>query len=195
MSTPRLNPDIRYWVTSDTHYGHQFVGVDQRGFASRDAHDRHLIDAHNDLVAKDDVVIHLGDVTFRNVTETLAIFAQLKGHYLFVPGNHDSRRVLNRIVDLKLAKGYSQSAVWPRLHEVRLATNYISFCHYPLAAWNHSDSTKVRSFNFHGHLHGSADHHHAAPYLGQGIRRDVGVDTSPNFAPFDLAELLRDGGA
>lgn len=186
MNTPRLSPDTRYWATSDTHFGHRYVAVEKRGFRSRADHDAELIDAWNDVVGPDDVVIHLGDVTFRNVTDTVAIFSQLKGHLKIVPGNHDASRVLRRIIDTKLSKNKSQSEILPRLYEVKYDSAYLSFCHYPLAAWNQSDSTTKLSINLHGHLHGSSDHHHAAPYLGPGFRYDVGVDTVPGFAPVML---------
>lgn len=192
MSTPKLRTDLNFWVTSDTHYGHRFVAEDVRKFPTKEDHDEHLIASHNRVVDKDDVVIHLGDVTFLNATKTLEVFKRLNGHYIFVAGNHDSSRILRRIVEAKLEQGKSVSEVWPRLHETKLDDVYLTFCHYPLAAWNQSDRATVTSINLHGHLHGSKSHHHAAPYLGDGIRKDIGVDNSPSFGPFNLNGLIKD---
>lgn len=189
MTTPKLNPKINYWITSDTHYGHTYV-AEQRGFPTVEEHDKFLIDAHNSLVGPNDVVIHLGDVTFHNKAKTQEIFTQLKGHMVFVPGNHDSSRILNRIVDIKHARGLTTTAVWPRLHECKYGDTYLSLCHYPLASWNYSDSRKVQSIHLHGHLHGDAGHHPVAPYVGKGIRHDIGVDTTQFLTPYSLHDLL-----
>jgi len=51
------------WFTSDTHFGHDrdFVwGV--RGFKNVDEMNKEIIKRWNSVVAKDDIVYHLGDV-------------------------------------------------------------------------------------------------------------------------------------
>lgn len=190
MSAPKLNPSIQYWITSDTHYGHRYVAVKQRGFETIEEHDNYLIDVHNSMVKPEDIVIHLGDVTFHNKANAQALFTKLQGHYIFVPGNHDSSRILNRLVEVKQDLGFNFSAIWPRLHEIKVGDTYVALCHYPLTSWNHSDSPVVKSVNLHGHLHGTAGHHDAAPYTGNGYRRDIGVDTNTFYTPYKIEDAL-----
>jgi calcineurin-like phosphoesterase family protein len=76
------------WFSSDTHFLHQLV-AGHRGFASSAEHDEAVISRWNELVRRDDLVWHLGDVGLGSETRVLEQAARLNGRKQLVTGNHD----------------------------------------------------------------------------------------------------------
>lgn len=83
-----LTPET--WIISDTHFGHQNI----LRLCSRPDDSFTLIERRwHELIGKDDLVLHLGDLAFRNTSEELQ--KQLKalpGHKFLLKGNHDRQR-------------------------------------------------------------------------------------------------------
>jgi calcineurin-like phosphoesterase family protein len=78
------------WYTSDLHFGHErIIELCHRPFSDVDDMNRNLIANWNAVVADTDTVWILGDLAMGNLDDSLACVAQLKGHKLLVPGNHD----------------------------------------------------------------------------------------------------------
>jgi calcineurin-like phosphoesterase family protein len=79
----------KIYLTSDEHYDHQNIIV----FCVRPFNDvsdmqRGLIERHNAVVSKDDVVYHVGDFSMSEKTVPF-ILPQLNGVHYLVSGNHD----------------------------------------------------------------------------------------------------------
>ncbi|MCF4165509.1 metallophosphoesterase family protein [Zavarzinia compransoris] len=144
------------FFTSDTHFGHERM-VRLRGFASKDAMDAALIERWNRIVGPDDTVHHLGDVSFRNTSETRDILERLNGTLHLVEGNHDSRQIRN------LPRWASVS----QIAEIKLDGLPAVLCHFRMAVWNRSHHGAL---HFHGHCHGAM--------AGDSQCLDVGVDTA-----------------
>lgn len=80
----------REFIIADTHFGHKnIIHYENRPFIDEDVMDEVLIKNWNDTVSKEDVVYHLGDVSFRNKEKTKEIMNQLNGKKTLIMGNHD----------------------------------------------------------------------------------------------------------
>lgn len=100
---------------SDTHFGHKNIltfpvegkmDVRYRPFGTVEEMNEALINNWNAIVSPNDIVYHLGDISFKkSLMED--ILPQLKGHKYLVLGNHDThnfdfyKRFFNKIYALK----------------------------------------------------------------------------------------------
>lgn len=82
------------WLTSDTHFGHEFVSG-SRGFATTQEHDEALRRSWARQVAAEDEVWVLGDFSLGGWREALPFLADLPGKKHLVAGNHDRCHPLN----------------------------------------------------------------------------------------------------
>ncbi len=75
-----------FWLVSDTHFGH----VEINGYTGRpgDAEERIVANWHS-LVAENDVVVHLGDLTLMHPDCIAPLLSELPGRLLLLLGNHD----------------------------------------------------------------------------------------------------------
>lgn len=75
-----------FWLISDTHFGH----VEINGYTGRpgDAEER-MLASWRSLVADDDVVVHLGDLTLMHPDCVAPLVSALPGRLLLLLGNHD----------------------------------------------------------------------------------------------------------
>ena len=128
-----------FWLISDTHFGHS----DINGYTGRpaDAEER-MVAGWRSLVADDDVVVHLGDLTLMHPDCIAPLLSALPGRLLLLLGNHDcpepetyERLGIETIPPFTLPHGG-----WT-----------VSFTHAPhpeLVGPPHS-----RRLNVHGHIH------------------------------------------
>jgi len=123
------------FLISDTHFGHaNIIKYCDRPFANVDEMDQAIIKNWNSVVAPDDKVYHLGDVTLSK--KKLYILDHLNGTKVLIRGNHD-------IFKLKDYMPYFKDVL--ATHELG---GYI-LSHIPL-----HDSQKQRfRGNIHGHIH------------------------------------------
>lgn len=182
------------YLTSDTHFGHKKM-AELRGFGTDvEEHDEWVIDSWNDVVGdsvKRPLIFHLGDFAFANQERIHSLLSKLWGDIYFIPGNHDKVNNFKGLAGLELMSSLEEISYENQNGEKMR----ITLCHFPLAAWNHSDHG---SYHFHGHLHGNTEHHWCAPYEGAGTRIDIGVDCSKRLgferlSPVPLEEVLRVG--
>lgn len=160
----------KIYFTADTHFGHERM-VRMRGFPSKDAMDVALIARWNNVVGPDDTVHHLGDVSFRNTSDTSAILERLNGTLHLVAGNHDSRQIRN------LPRWASVN----QIAEVKLDGVPTVLCHFRMAVWNRSHHGAL---HLHGHCHGAM--------AGDSQCLDVGVDTAwADLGPIGIATIQR----
>src|SRR5687768_12282338 len=83
------------FFTSDTHFGHHKSLNWRYQWDSVEQMDEALVANWNSVVGPQDVVYHLGDVSFHDKRTTASILRRLNGHIHLVPGNHDddTRRI------------------------------------------------------------------------------------------------------
>lgn len=143
----------KIFVISDTHFCHAkvltFTGKDgsliRPNFKSVDDMDNTIIQNWNKTVTANDIVYHLGDVTFGNIKSNLArIMPQLAGTKRLILGNHD--------YNAKDYQPYFQKIMsWRQFGKE--FSRPIVLCHFPL----HIDSFAYRAGGnalcVHGHIH------------------------------------------
>ena len=161
----RKYPDRKVFVISDHHFDHKNIINHTRTdlFGSKEdplkEMNNYIISNHNDVVGKDDIVIILGDFSFRTGIERLKeLVSKLNGHKFLVMGNHDTIEK----PDLYLRAGFEDVFLSP----IKFNGDYYS--HYPLNASVESKdrpNTILYKFlceefkssdsgiNFHGHQH------------------------------------------
>lgn len=127
-----------------------------------------LVKNWNDCVEENDLIIHLGDIIFQR---DLSILDGLKGNKIFIKGNHDHSKTLD-----KLSKRYPVRDYMELEHD----NNFLVMFHYPIDSWN---LARRGAIHCHGHCHGTFNKYNV------GRRRfDVGVDVE-GYKPVLIDEI------
>ena len=168
--------DQSVWFTSDTHFGHRNIlkfCEKTRPFESASEMDAALIRNWNAKVQPNDIVFHLGDFSFGNLTHTKNVLEQLNGRKILIYGNHDQV-----IRDNQSAQDYFEACV--DYLRVKIDETTVCLMHFPIFSW---DCKGHGSFHLHGHTH--------AAYLNgmKGRFLDVGVDARSDQGVWSWAEI------
>jgi len=174
--------------TSDQHFGHRNICRFQpqaRGhYTCMEEMNDALVNNWNDVVAKDDTVYNLGDISFVNNGRTLGFFGRLNGTIIVIRGNHDRamdsslwQDAKNRGLIKEVHNGY---------HEVALHGKNFVLNHFAQRVWNRNNRGAIHLY---GHSHGHLP--------GLGLSVDVGVDseemkefTGDYMRPYNIEEVL-----
>ena len=149
------------YFVADEHYGHaNIIKYCNRPFEDVDDMDNVIMDNHNEIVNKDDTVIHAGDFALVNSKQAAIYISLLKGNHVFLQGSHDRWLSTGRF-----------------LWEKTIDDDQIVVCHYPMLSWPRSHHG---SCLLHGHCHGRLTSY-------PGIY-DIGVDNN-NFYPVTWNEI------
>lgn len=171
---------MNIWFTSDTHFSHNnIIKYCQRPMTNSVSMDEKIIANWNRVVARGDIVYHLGDFAFHRRKEDVEkILIRLNGQIHLVLGNHDHDPI-------RKAKGFA--SVSP-LKDIKVrytdkngqeAFQEITLCHYAMKVWKHSGRG---SWQLYGHSHGTLlDDPNA-------FQMDVGVDAN-NFTPISFHQV------
>ena len=186
---------MKTFITSDTHFFHKTTlkwdmrkrfntqfGIDEqlidKKILYRDtvSMNETIISNWNSVVSKDDIVYHLGDISFSSSQQTRQILERLNGSIYLIRGNHDKMRDINKFRDL-LADVFEYKEIKYRYNEKEY---HIIMMHYPIASWNRK---MYGSIMLHGHSHNN--------YKTSGKILDVGIDTDfGNFYPIDIEKII-----
>lgn len=155
---------MNFWFTADQHLGHvNIIKYCNRPFNGIEEHDAEIIDRHNSVVQKDDVVIHAGDFCWAKNKDQASVYTRkLSGNHIFLRGCHD------------LWLPNSAKYMWRR----RIDGHLIVVCHYAMRTWA---SSHFNSWQLYGHSHGRMQ------AIGKTL--DIGVD-SHNFYPWSFSEIV-----
>lgn len=78
------------WLTADWHLGETRLEMLQRPFKSTDEHIDVLVERFNSVVGKDDEVLMVGDVVYKNAPKSyLEHVSRFNGKKTLIRGNHD----------------------------------------------------------------------------------------------------------
>ena len=165
----------RIWFTSDTHFYHanilKFCPKTRRGADATEMTEL-MIAAWNAKVGENDLVYHLGDVSFGNEEKTKSVLFRLNGKIILIEGNHDksalSATCKSRFTEIR------------QYFRTRIDGHDVVMFHFPIFEW---DKMHHGSFHLYGHVHGNS----AVP----GRAMDVGVDMRPgaDMAPWSWDEV------
>lgn len=163
---------MNYWFTADTHFSHgNIIRYCNRPFSTIKEHDDTLIENWNKIIAKNDLVFHLGDFCFgRTDLDFDRYFSKLNGLIVFIKGNHDKLAWKNR---------HKFYAFHDSYHEIKINGQNITLCHYKMAIWNKSH---YGAWHLYGHSHGSATNEITS------LSFDCGVDCH-NFTPINFEQV------
>lgn len=166
------------FFTSDTHFLHNnIIPLENRPFDGLGDMEDTIVQNWNNVVTNDDTIFHIGDFVLGNFAKWKGILPKLNGQKTLVQGNHDSSKVVKRLLN----EGYLHE-----LHEVGVKLKIEGFIlwlsHYPMEIGH-----RPKMYNLHGHIHSKP-----SSYLNQV---NVGVDSSllrdrPFGQPVSLEELL-----
>ena len=138
-------PSDKLFFWSDTHYGHnKIINFANRPFADLDEMHEALVQNYNSVVGPTDVVVWIGDVSFKAVSETDQWLNRFNGYKILVVGNHD------------INHGKLKHMNFDEIHTSILFDHYI-VTHHP---WGNMLPSNF--VNIHGHMHDrpfKADNH------------------------------------
>jgi len=144
-----------------------------RDYRTLDHMNDDIVNAINNVVNQDDILIHLGDWSFGGI-ENVEIFRNriLCNNIYLVLGNHDHHIQRN--------KDNTQRFFINVFDYLELMYNktMVVLSHFPFSSWNNLNKGVV---HLHGHTHLSEEKKNLL-----GRRMDVGLDGHKNFRPYDL---------
>lgn len=182
----------KIWFTSDLHFSHKNINKFCPAFRPKnyDELNEYMIEQWNNVVAPEDIVYNLGDVSFAsNFDDLKNVLYQLNGTHHLILGNHDSvvRQNIQKLLNSKKHDGL------PLLSSIRdyqkvpfilddKKINFVLF-HYPIEEW---DGCHRGAYHLYGHLH-----ERIAQVGGRAL--NVGWDLHGRFLSLeDVHEFLKD---
>ena len=184
----KIDKNTNVWITSDTHFSHRNIvrgvtnwrlpngeiPVEQtRDFSTIEKMNTAIVNNINSVVGQDDILIHLGDVSFNGFDQIREFYNRLvcKNIHLIL-GNHDMHIEKNRenIQDLFLSVSHYNT--------LEIGDFKFQLMHYPISSW---DGLNKGVMHLHGHCHLPTNKR-----FGVGKRMDVGMDGHPEFRPYNL---------
>ncbi len=146
-------PNRNIYVISDHHFYHNnIINYTRSNFTNVDEMNNYIIDKHNEIIGKDDIVLFLGDFCFKNNT-IKEILERLNGHKFLILGNHDRKDLIKNYPSLGFENVF--------LNPIKIQNNY--FSHEPLVKGEREDlhfQLMVNEFlkrsdgiNYYGHVH------------------------------------------
>lgn len=176
---------MKYWFTSDLHFGHKnIINHCSRPWKTVEEMNEGLIENWNSVVSPADTVFFLGDFFFMGRNRAIDIARRLNGAICWVVGNHDKEHVkkqdlLSRFEWVDKLKRIRIKYIIERDGNPVEFDKKIVLCHFPLLTW---EGAAHGTWHLHGHCHGSL-------VVDGGKRMDVGVDCHPDYRPFSLNEV------
>ena len=133
----------KLFIISDTHFGDEnIIKYERRPFSTIEEMDDQMIASWNNLVNKDDMVFHLGDVGVYPALKMKDIITQLNGKKILIMGNHDNYLTLREWMEC----GFDEVYKYPIIYD-----EFIVMQHEPPQYIN-SDTP---FFYLYGHVHGT----------------------------------------
>ena len=162
------------YFTSDLHFGHKnIIRLCKEPFSSIEERDALIIKNWNSTVTSKDFIYVLGDISWYPIEKTCELFSQLKGKIHIIIGNHDSKKILDALLNLGLIVDYKT------YEEFNINKRRFCLFHYPIESWN---GRYRNSIHLHGHIHG-------INFETARNRYDVGVNAN-NYTPVSLDYIL-----
>ncbi len=153
-----------YFFTADQHLYHEnIIKYCKRPFKDAKEMSEKIIDNHNEVVTKNDIVIHAGDFAFLKKKEKVGkIINKLNGHNIFLKGCHDEWL----------------PNINPQIWRKNIDGQYVVVCHYNMRTWPKSH---YGSWQLFAHSHGN--------WAPTGKQHDIGVDNN-DFYPVSFNQLV-----
>ncbi|QSB07852.1 metallophosphoesterase family protein [Lysinibacillus fusiformis] len=132
------------YFTSDTHFNHKKILLfESRPFTSIEEMNEALISIWHSTIQPKDTIFHLGDFSFGNVEETMAILQRLNGKIHLIQGNHDIDKKWQKILGENLIECFHPIGTQPTYNKHRMWLT-----HYPMCI-----GLRPRKWSISGHIH------------------------------------------
>jgi len=168
VASLKLDKKRKTWLVADHHLGEDRFEIMNRPFTRAGDHVDCMLMNHNQLVGKDDLVIHLGDVCYQNAPNWLHYIKLFHGEKWLIRGNHD-RVFTDGQLSLYFTKIIKEGD--------GLEIDGLGF---PAYATHYPSRGRLDCFNAVGHIH--------AAWKCQLNMLNVGVDVN-HFRPTDVESL------
>ena len=180
----QFNKD-KLFFTSDTHFFHEnIIKYCNRPFDNAEEMNKELVKRWNEIVPKDGIVFHLGDVSLTASPKNLdSLLHKLNGTKYLVIGNHEKDALGKDYIRSYWAGIYDIIEIYVPDEEITYKEQHIVMCHYPMITWNASHRGSWQLF---GHVHGGLSNKGIMQHSPAQL--DVGVDTN-NYTPYSYQEI------
>ena len=161
---------MKTFLTSDTHFNHtNIIRYCNRPFHNLHDMNESIIRKWNEVVSKDDLVYHLGDVGLGNNEELKVIVDRLNGTKILLKGNHDLRRSNHHWQEIGFKEVYKK--------EIRLGKYVLT----------HRPSVVEKGLiNIFGHIHDKD--------LEDNYNKDQHINVSTDVTDFTPVEFNKEQG-
>lgn len=179
---------FKVFFIGDPHFGHyNILRYDNRPFASVAEMDAELIRRWNAVVADEDMVFILGDISWYDDEKTAEILKQLKGRIVLVAGNHDHLGPLTK------AELYQVHGSYLEIRDYETGKQLV-LSHYPIHLYN---GQRKGAIMLYAHVHNGLDED-VTQELADIARERLGVDFKMinvgcmhwDYHPVTLKEML-----
>lgn len=141
----------KVWFTSDLHFWHKNIcKYCNRPYNTVEEMNQGIIDNWNSVVKEDDIVYLLGDMGFCGIEKLRVLMSQLKGHIRLVQGNHDSDKVVNRLIEEELIEEVATLCYITIIGDEECPDQDLTLCHFPMIDWYNKEKG---AWMIHGHQH------------------------------------------
>ena len=134
----------------------------------------------NSVVKEDDVVFILGDLGFCGIEKLRPLMEQLKGTIYLVQGNHDSDKVVNKLVEEEIIKAVTTLCHIIITGDEECPDQELTLCHFPMIDWYNKEKG---AWMVHGHQHQLPETPSCSPK-----HYDVGLDKN-GMTPISFEQL------
>lgn len=161
------------FFTADQHFDHvNILKYERPRFVNVDAMNAHMVKCWNDIVSKNDIVYHLGDLALAKASRWPEVVSSLNGKIHYIRGNHDN--------GVSPTSAVGKLFVWVRdTALIKVGEQKIFLCHYAMRTW---DSSHHSAWHVYGHSHGNLAEDQNSKST------DVGVDCH-DFYPVSFERL------
>ena len=181
------NGDLdKLFFTSDTHFFHEnVINFCNRPFESNEQQTIELIKRWNEVVPKDGIVFHSGDLAWTgDIGRILSLVKSLNGTIYLISGNHDYQNKLDREVIKNIFRSYNGDFMdIANLLVVKDNNQQMTICHYPMLYWPNN------AIMLHGHVHSGPKSTARDIVPFHPMRYDIGVDNN-NYYPISYKNLM-----
>lgn len=175
----------KLFFTSDTHFFHSnIIKYCNRPFENAYEMNQAIIKNWNEVVPKDGVVFHLGDVSLTATPKNLNdLLHKLNGTKYLIIGNHEKDALGKEYIRQHWAGVYDIAEIFISDEEITYKEQHIVMCHYPMITWNAGHKGSWQLF---GHVHGGLSNKGEIKHSPSQL--DVGVDCH-DFKPISYQQV------
>lgn len=175
---------MKIWAVADTHFFHAAM---HKHHGRKEGFEYIILKNLQDVMTRDDILIHLGDVSWKKQSEANDILSMVPGRKILVRGNHDYRSpryYMETVFDFA-CDGFQMFYKKPT--EGKKEGRNILFTHVPVEVL-----PRGCDINIHGHLHNNENSHRAESWYPKKFHKLVAIEDL-DLKPIALDDLLVDG--